>query len=122
MNMNLIKEKLKGQGNSRRSRLIAEPVREALIEFCRQSDEFAQTIEQSDKTFDECMSAVTKGSKECLSDLDAYRKAVQFYFSTADISFHMTINLSSDNGYEPPPIEVTKNEKIEVSLDSLLDF
>lgn len=37
---------------------------------------------------------------EVLSDLEAYRKAVQFYFPNAEISFSMNINLTGT-----PPTE-----------------
>lgn len=36
-------------------------------------------------SFEECMKAVEKGAGSALSDLDAYKKAVKFYFPTATI-------------------------------------
>ena len=39
------------------------------------------------------MAAVAKGVGNSISDLEAYRKAVQFYFKGADIRFHMVIDL-----------------------------
>lgn len=124
-----IETKLAGFGKNKMEQCIAEPVRSALMSFCEQSEEFKQAIEQSDAKFDDCLAAVTKNSGACLSDLEAYKRAVQFYFTTADISFSMTINMSGNNGYVPPPITVTGNpaavtekKKIDVSLDDLLDF
>ena len=67
-------------------------VHDALAEFCRQDAEFAQAVLQGG-SFADCMAAVEKGVGQSISDLDAYRRAVQFYFPGADIRFHMTINL-----------------------------
>lgn len=71
---------------------MAQSVREALGDFCRQDAEFAQAVAQGG-SFKECMAAVAKGVGNSISDLEAYRKAVQFYFKGADIRFHMVIDL-----------------------------
>lgn len=104
----------------------------ALKSFCEQEPEFEQAVEQSGKTFQECLTEVCKGVSKHISDLCLYRKAVRFYFSTADISFNMTIDLSGGNGYEAPPITKTDGKPAEakpketsgltISLDDLLDF
>ena len=44
-------------------------------------------------TFEDCMKAVAKGCGSSISDLDAYKKAVQFYFPGAQIRMTMTIDL-----------------------------
>lgn len=117
----------------RYQQVIAEGTAKALQLFCDQEPEFKQAIEESEDTFQDCLDDVVKGVKYSLSDLEAYKKAVQFYFFSADISFHMTIDLSENNGYTPPPITVTQSQetapksttekkKIDVSLDDLLDF
>lgn len=62
-----------------RARRLAEPVAEALKEFCRQEDEFAQAVVQGGP-FADCMKAVSKGAGSVLSDWEAYRRAVRFYF------------------------------------------
>lgn len=67
-------------------------VRDALLEFCRQNEEFAQAVAQGG-TFTECMKAVAKGVGGSISDLEAYRRAVSFYFDGAQIDFSMTIRL-----------------------------
>ena len=72
--------------------VMKKPVHDALVEFCRQDGEFAQAVMQGG-SFAGCMEAVAKGNPSALSDLEAYRRAVQFYFPGADISFHMAINL-----------------------------
>ena len=60
----------------------AGPVAEAIKDFCRQSDEFAQAVVQGGD-FPACMSTVAKGAGDALSDLEAYRRAVSFYFPGA---------------------------------------
>lgn len=67
-------------------------VREALESFIRQDEEFAQAVVQG-RSFAECMEAVAKGVGSSISDLDAYSKAVQFYFPGAGIKYQMSIDL-----------------------------
>lgn len=67
-------------------------VRTALEVFCRQDEEFAQAVAQGG-SFADCMKAVAKGVGNAISDLDAYKKAVQFYFRGADVRFVMEIDL-----------------------------
>ena len=57
---------------------------EALDGFCRQDAEFAQAVVQGG-TFAECMKAVAKGCGSAISDLEAFRRAVRFYFPGADV-------------------------------------
>lgn len=71
---------------------MMEAVHDALVEFCRQTEEFAQAVVQGG-SFEQCMGAVAKGVGNSISDLDAYRRAVQFYFPGADIRVKMTVNL-----------------------------
>lgn len=68
---------------------------EALDGFCRQDGEFAQAVVQGG-TFEDCMKAVAKGCGSSISDLEAFRRAVRFYFPGADVKFHMTVNLCAD--------------------------
>ena len=67
----------------------------ALEQFCRQDAEFAQAVVQGG-TFAECMKTVAKGCGSAISDLEAFRRAVRFYFPGADVKFHMTVNLCAD--------------------------
>ncbi len=105
--------------------VIARPIAEILGEFCDQESEFEQAIEQSDKTFQECLNYVVKGCGNNISDLDAFKRAAKFYFSTAEVHFNMTIDLSGDNGHIDPPITMTQSKpksSLSVSLDDLLNF
>ena len=67
-------------------------VRDTLLEFCRQDEEFAQAVAQGG-SFPDCMAAVAKGVGSSLSDLEAYRRAVSFYFDGARVNFTMSIQL-----------------------------
>lgn len=67
-------------------------VRDALLEFCRQNEEFAQAVAQGG-TFTDCMAAVAKGVGGSISDLEAYRRAAAFYFDGAKVNFTMAIQM-----------------------------
>ena len=109
---------------------IASRVANAVSIFCSQEPEFEQAIEQSGKTFQECLNFVATKFKKIdggleLSDLDTFMYSVKFYFSTAAVHFNMTIDLSGDNGHTDPPITMTQSKpksSLSVSLDDLLDF
>ena len=105
------------KGNKQKA--IAESVVIALQSFCEQEPEFEQAIADSGKSLQDCLDAVadTCDRRGGVSDLEVYRKAVQFYFSTADVRFHMEIDLSAGNGAPKP-----RKETLSVSLDELLDF
>lgn len=68
-------------------------VRDTLLEFCRQDEEFAQAVAQGG-SFQDCMKAVAKGVGGSISDLEAYRRAASFYFDGAKVNFSMTIQLA----------------------------
>lgn len=74
---------------------MKDAVCEALDDFCRQDREFAQAVVQGG-TFADCMKAVAKNCGSSISDLEAFRRAVRFYFPGADVKFHMTVNLCAD--------------------------
>lgn len=46
------------------------------------------------------MKAVAKDCGSCLSDLEAYRRAVQFYFPGAEIRMQMSIDLIGAAGVD----------------------
>ena len=68
---------------------------EKLCIFCRQDSEFAQAVVQGG-TFMECMKTVAKGCGAALPDEEAIRRAVRFYFSGANVKFHMELHLCAD--------------------------
>ena len=52
-------------------------------------------------SFTDCMKAVAKNCGHGISDLEAYRRAVRFYFPGAEIRVQMTIDLIGDAAGEP---------------------
>ncbi|MDE6707878.1 MAG: hypothetical protein K2K06_07575 [Oscillospiraceae bacterium] len=85
---------IKGNAQS----FIAEKTAQTLQQFCEQEQEFAQAVEQSGKTFQQCLDHVIKGivkrgSTGSLSDLDAYRRAVKFYFPCAEVHQRFELDL-----------------------------
>jgi len=90
---------------------IAGPVAENLIKFAENKD-FGLKIQTSEKTLLDCCTEVVKGVKSHISDIEVYKKAVQFYFPEADIKFSMDIQLTED-------ADVISNKKISIDLDDL---
>ena len=86
-----LKEEYKAVAGQKES-AMKSAVRDALLEFCRQNEEFAQAVVQGG-SFKDCMAAVAKGVGGSISDLEAYRRAASFYFDGAKVNFSMTIQL-----------------------------
>ena len=113
--------------NGQKEKAMAGAVAEALRSFCRQDAEFAQAVDQGG-SFADCMAAVAKGVGSSISDLDAYKKAVGFYFPGAKINFQMTIDLIGDAAppaeqaaQDTPVLQVVKPVRDELVLN-LEDF
>lgn len=82
---------------------MKQSVKEALLDFCRQDDEFALAVVQGG-SFKDCMAAVAKKIKgNAISDLEAYKAAVEFYFPGAAVSMKMNIDLCGDASGEAAP-------------------
>lgn len=103
-------EKLGGKVSGSKEEAMAGSVRDALTDFCRQDAEFAQAVAQGG-SFADCMKAVAQGVGGSISDLEAYRKAVRFYFSGAEVRFRMEIDLCPQ-AHEPEPGRPQANKKI----------
>ena len=96
----------------------------AVKDFCVQDEEFAQAVVQGG-TFAECMKKVAAGVGNSISDIDAYKKAVQFYFPGAEVRMQLTIDLIGKAAGETEqvaaqPAPVVEPPKV-ISLD-LADF
>ena len=109
-------DKVKGQKES----AMKSAVRDALLEFCRQNEEFAQAVAQGG-SFPDCMAAVAKGVGSSLSDLEAYRRAVQFYFPGAEVRFQMRLDLCPGDDAQGAP-EITPPKSSGGMLLDLTDF
>lgn len=120
-----IKEKLtaelKGAKLSRYETGVKSAVLKTLCKFCEQNAEFKQAIEQSGKSFADCLKATVKGADASLEDLEVYKRAVAFYFPGADIKCTMTLDLG-DNGFSNETSTEADSGKLQLDLDSLLDF
>ena len=77
---------------------VRDGVLRALTLFCQQSETFAKAIYESDKSFSKCLDVVLRNHGGCLSDIEAYRRAVGFYFENSDIEFEMKIILPESAG------------------------
>jgi len=109
----LTDENEKFKGGSHES-AMRQAIFDTLCAFCRQEPEFAQAVLQSDGTLSDCLKAVAKGVGGSISDLEAYKKAVCFYFPGADVRCVMTIDLIGDAGKSGKKISA-----LEMSLDEL---
>ena len=92
-------EKLTKEQNSvagQKEKVMAPAVFAALKDFCLQNEAFAQAVIKGG-SFADCLKAVAKNVGNAISDVDAYKKAVQFYFPGADVKMQLTIDLPGTN-------------------------
>ena len=92
-------EKTKEPSESK-AKAVFSSVKDTLLKFCRQEDEFAQAIVQSDKTVADCCTSIMKNSGSSISDFEVYSRAVEFFFPGAKVEFQMKIDLIGDAGKE----------------------
>lgn len=92
---NKLEAEKKAAKYDRYAQVMKDDVCKALDGFCRQDPEFAQAVVQGG-TFEDCMKVVAKNCGSGISDLEAFRRAVRFYFTGADVKFRMEINLCAD--------------------------
>lgn len=103
---------VKAKQGRREAEAMKYAVAAALKDFCRQDAEFSQAVVQGG-AFTDCMKAVAgKVKGGSISDIDAFRAAVAFYFPGATIRMQMAIDLcgsvvEDDNG-PTKPAERTK--------------
>lgn len=94
-----VKEKLEKEmpsqvvNNGAPETLIAQEVKNALINFCKQENKLSEAIIQSTKSFKECLKSIVADTKakRYISDIEAYRRAVIFYLPEAEIDCKMTV-------------------------------
>lgn len=91
----LEKEFKDGKNLNRYSKVMAEPVKKQLVAFCKQEPEFAQAVVHGG-SFKDCMAEVTKDVRLSISDVEAYERAVRFYFPGSRIRFQLTVDLVGD--------------------------
>lgn len=119
-----IQEELKSLKGSMPVEIMKKQVADKLLSFCRQDEEFAQAVYQGG-SFADCMKKVAEGASRenpGIEDLQAYQRAVQFFFPGAGIEMTMKINLcaSVEESEEERPAAVMP-KKSSMLLD-LKDF
>ena len=110
--------------SGQKEKVMAPAVLAAIKDFCKQEPEFAQAVVQGG-TFAKCMKKIAAGTGNTISDLDAYKKAVEFYFPGAKVQMALTIDLIGDAAGEPEPkaqpAQVAEPPKSTMTLN-LADF
>ena len=99
-------EKLKKERaavSGQKEKAMAGEVLAVIRDFCSQEPEFAQAVVQGG-SFAECMKKVAAGVGTSISDLEAYKKAVQFYFPGAVVNMQLTIDLIGDAAQNDEPV------------------
>ena len=116
-----LEEGAKGKINDKYGAVIKTYVHSALAGFCKQNESFAQAVLDGG-TFAECIKYCTQGiggtsefmfgSGAGISDVDIYRRAVQFYFPGAQVDFHISIITEGAETriYEDPQREEVKTK------------
>jgi hypothetical protein len=113
-------QKEKKDVSGQKEKVMADAVYAQIRDFCMQDEEFAQAVVQGG-SFADCMKAVAKNVGNYISDVDAYQKAVGFYFPGAKIRLQMTIDLIG-KAATPVPAQVAAPEKKPVLTLNLADF
>ena len=93
-------------------------VRDALVNFCRQSEEFAESVAATGKCMKECITEIMKGVGQSISDVEVYRRAVEFWMPGATVKAEIRIILPDvrENEAEDKP-----KQKVKIlSLEDLL--
>ena len=98
--------------------VMKAPVRDALLDFAKQDEEFAEAIIDGGK-FKDCMAAVCKNVGQSLSDLEAYSRAAAFYFPGCKVHFQMAIDLLGDAA-APEPEAPKESAGIVLDLSAFL--
>ena len=78
----------------REAQAVRDYILKTLIYFADQEPRFAEVVCNTKRTFSECCAAVVHNAGGMISDLDAYRRAVQFYFPNAEVEFIMNVKLT----------------------------
>ena len=98
----------------RHASVMASDTLKALIGFIEQDFEFAEAVIQNSQTFGDCMTVVAQGIGGSISDFNAFKRAVQFYFPGAEIEYQMKIKVN--------PFEKSVSSPKESKIFSLLDI
>ena len=118
----LKKESAAGKFDKYGNAMKADVVK-ALVEFCRQSEIFAEAVVHG-RSFEECMKEVAKGvSSGSISDLEAYKRAVRYYMKDADVRFCMEITVGTaekKDGEQPAEQSVERKAAEIIDLSAFM--
>lgn len=101
-----IERESKGFKGDKYGSVVAAPTAETLEQFCEGSAAFAEAVLSEDKHFADCIAEVVKGIGNAISDLDVYKRAVNYYIPDASVKFDMRIILPGD---VDKPVETVEN-------------
>ena len=82
--------------------VIIQPVCKALCRFCKE-EWFAQAVWEMDETLGDCCKTIMEGVKSSISDLEVYKRAVEFYVPGSTVQFEMKVRRHEDE--EPQAAE-----------------
>ncbi len=74
---------------------IHKAVAATLKKFCEEDARFAQVVLKT-RTLSDCCGQIVRGVGNSISDIEVYRRAVQFYFPNSEIEFKMNILLTGE--------------------------
>lgn len=98
---------------------IKNAVRDALVQFCRQSEEFSEAVLATGKCMEECLSEISSGIGNSISDFELYRRAVSFWMEGADVFAELRIVLPEA---EKPDVRQSAKPERKVKILSLEDL
>jgi len=122
--ISLAKEKVKREfenlgkiGNKESA--VSTYVHTVIQDACGQSEQFAEVVYKYKRTLADCLKEIMKNVGNAISDIDVYRRAIQFYFPNSDVSAVTTITLTGDAPDEseinkkasPDPVKKNKPSK-----------
>ena len=96
-----ITDGVKDVSKSGKEGAVKNAVCDALVNFCRQSEEFSEAVLATGKCMKECISEIMKGVGSSISDVEVYRRAVAFWMEGADVHAEIRIVLPSEDGKMP---------------------
>ncbi len=79
-----------------KEKTVSSYVSNVLQDFCKEDERFAEVIYKTKRTLADCCVDIMKGCGNAISDIDVYRKAVQFYFPNSEIEFKMEIHITGE--------------------------
>lgn len=102
----------------RKEGAVKNAVCAALVDFCRQSDEFAEAVNATGKTMKECVTEIMHGVGNSISDVELYRRAVQFWLEGADVEAQLRVVLPEEKS---PDVREKRKSTVQIlSLEELL--